>query len=280
MTDGWYLVLMIWGEQYQDEHCNKLIRQAMAQSQHCRGAVVFTDRMDRSIDPRARLIPIPDDFSDPSMKVGGLPVKLSIFEIDGIDQGQTCVYVDLDSVIIGSLDPVAELSRHSPLWTIPTFPRPFSWWSRLLWRVTNRKSFRYGNSSTFVYLNKYPGNPTEQFRHNVKAGTLPKKLRHDDRFIGWSSQDVVRGIPTNLVVNFRYEFLFPALWIARFMAKFRHKSRSSVALITFAGPLTKPELLVHMSDGDLIADHHGRVGIWSNQFTSGLKRKIHTSLAL
>lgn len=274
MTDSWYLVLMIWGEQYQDEHCNKLIRQAMAQSHHCMGAVVFTDRMDRSIDPRARLIPIPDDFSDPTMKVGGLPVKLSIFEIDGIDQGETCVYVDLDSVIIGSLDPVAELSRHSPLWTIPTFPRPFSWWSRLLWRVTNRKSFRYGNSSAFVYLNKYPRNPTEQFRSNVKAGTLPKKLRHDDRFIGWSSQDVVRGIPTNLVVNFRYEFLYPALWIGWLMTRLRRKARAGIALVTFAGPQTKPELLISLSSGQKIVDHHGRLGIWTDKYTSGLKSKI------
>lgn len=274
MSGDWYLVLMIWGDRYSDEHCNKLIRQAMTFSTRCRGAVIFTDRMNRAVDPRARLIPIPEDFSDPSMKVGGLPVKLSMFEVEGLEEGDTCVYVDLDSVIIGSLDPVAALSKRAPLWTIPTFPRPFSWWSRLIWRLTNRKSFRFGNSSTFVYLNKYEGNPTEQFRRNVAAGTLPQKLMHDDRFIGWSSQDVVRGLPTSLVVNFRYEFLLPTLWMGHLMARLRRKTRASIALVTFAGPMTKPEIIFEMDEGSQIVDHHQRIGYWDSEYTSGVREKI------
>lgn len=274
MTEGWYLVLMIWGEKYNDEDCNKLIRQALALSKNCKGAVVFTDRLDRRIDPRAILVSIPDDFSDPSMKAGGLPVKLAIFEIDEINKGETCVYVDLDSIIIGNLDPVSDLSRRAFLWTIPTFPRPFSRFSRFIWRVTNRSAYRYGNSSAFVYRNKYLNNPTCLFRRYFSAGALPEKLMHDDLFIGWSSQDVVRGLPTSLVVNFRYEFLFPKLWIGYLMAKFRRKSRKSIAIVTFAGPLTKPDFILSLSEGAEIVDHHKRIGIWDNKYTSTVKQRL------
>lgn len=280
MQSGWYLVLMIWGEQYSDDHCNKLIRQAMHFSEKCLGAIVFSDRLDRTIDPRGRLVPIPDDFSDPAMKVGGLPVKLSIFEVEDVPDDAVCVYVDLDSVVVGSLDRIAELADRSKLWTIPTFPRPFSPWSRFLWRVSKRQRYRFGNSSAFVYRNKYRNNPTEQFRKLRRQNALPKKLSHDDRFIGWSSQDVVRGLPTSLVVNFRYEFLWPYIFIGWIVTLFRRRSRERLVLITFAGPMTKPETLCFSEDGSLVKDHHGRVGVWNDRYTSGIRSRILHSLNL
>ena len=280
MQGGWYLILMIWGEQYTDEHCNKLIRQAMHFSKKCQGAIVFSDRLDRSIDPRGRLVAIPDDFSDPEMKVGGLPVKLSIFEVEGVPDEAVCVYVDLDSVVVGNLDRIAALSDRAKLWTIPTFPRPFSSSSRFFWRVTKRKRYRFGNSSAFVYRNKYRNNPTAQFRQLRQQKALPKKLMHDDRFIGWSSQDVVRGLPTNLVVNFRYEFLWPNVFIGRIVTLFRRRSRKSLVLITFAGPMTKPETLCKLEDGSRVKDHHGRVGVWNDRYTSGVRDRLLVSLDL
>ena len=280
MQGGWYLILMIWGEQYTDEHCNKLIRQAMHFSENCQGAIVFSDRLDRTIDPRGRLVAIPDDFSDSEMKVGGLPVKLSMFEVEGVPDEAVCVYVDLDSVVVGSLDRVAALSDRAKLWTIPTFPRPFSPWSRFLWRVTKREKYRFGNSSAFVYRNKYRNNPTEQFRQLRRQNALPKKLRHDDRFIGWSSQDVVRGLPTSLVVNFRYEFLWPYVSIGWMVSLFRRRSRAGLALVTFAGPMTKPEMLCMSEHGSLVKDHHGRIGVWSDRYTSGVRDRILHSINL
>jgi hypothetical protein len=275
----WHLVLMIWGDKYPDGDVNRIIRGAMARAKNCKSVVVLTDRTDRKIDAVARQVLIDPEFDRPEFKKGGLAVKLSMFDIEAVPQGATCIYLDLDSVVVGNLDRLAALSARAPIWTIPVFPRPFSAFYRMLWRVTGRRVYAIGNSSAFVYSNGFAGNPKEQFLDLVRSDRLPRTLRHDDRFVGWSCQDRVRGLSINDVVNFRFEFLAPTLWLSDVFSILRRRARQRIVAITFAGPKTKPERLAGLSDGEIIEDHHGRRGRWNAFHTGGLKPLILEEIA-
>ena len=275
----WYLVLMIWGERYPEEDANRIIRGAMARARNCKGVVVLTDRTDRKIDEAALQVPIDPEFNTPELKGGGLPVKLSMFTIEAIPKGATCIYLDLDTVVVGNLDRLAALTQRAPIWTIPVFPRPFSAFYRLLWRATRRRVYATGNSSAFVFVNGFEGNPKQQFLELYRMGQLPKKLLNDDLFVGWSCQDCVRGLSINDLVNFRFEFLAPTLWMSDLFSVLRRRARQRIVAITFAGPKTKPELLESLADGEIIKDHHGRRGRWDAFHTSGLKTLILQEIA-
>jgi len=236
--------------------------------------MVLTDRMDRHIDQRATRVPIPDDFQRDDFKRGGLPIKICMFDLPQLPAGTACVYVDLDSIVIGSLDKLAALTADGDLWTIDIFPRRFSAWHRWRHRLTGGRHFVSGNSSAFAYRNAFADNPTAQFRAMMAAGTLPPKMRHDDKFIAWSCQQIIRGLPDRWVANFRLEFLAPTMWLTRLFSIWRKRARAELSVVTFAGKRTKLETLRTLEDGARMVDHHGRVGIWSDQMTSGVKSRI------
>ena len=250
------------------------MRAALSMSDRCAGAVVVTDRTDRRIDPRARQVPIPADFDSPEMLSGGLPVKMALFDLPEIPQGAPCVYLDLDSVVLGPMDRLARLTERAALWTIPVFPRPFSALFRLLWRLTGRRVYATGNSSAFVWVNGFPGNPTQVFRDLHRAGTLPARLYHDDIFIPWACQDVIRGIPVDDIVNFRFEYLAPTMWLSTLFARLRRRARRDLVAVTFAGPLTKPETLAALPEGAVVRDHHGRVARWDRAHMGELPTRL------
>lgn len=271
---NWWLVLIIWGEKYSDDHCNQLIFSALRHAQNCRGICVLTDRMDRKIDRRAQMVPIPEDFARADFKTGGLPVKISMFDLPAIPKGDVCIYVDLDSMIIGNLDRLAPLADKADIWTIDVFPFRFSKYRRARYRLSGGKRFTKGNSSTFVFRNGFEGNPTSQFRSLFGTGRLEPRFLHDDRFIGWSCQEKIRGFPTHLVSNFRLEFLSPAMWITRLYAAMRKRLRQQMVIVTFAGPKTKLETILAQDENTRLVDHHGRVGYWNDKLTGGVRSRV------
>lgn len=269
---------MIWGEKYSDEDCNRLIFSALRHSTHCKGVCVLTDRLDRAIDSRATMLPFPDDFDRDDFKKGGLPIKICMFDLPQIPQSDVCIYVDLDSMIVGNLDKLALVAQKADIWTIDVFPRRFSRYRRARFRLSGGKSFTIGNSSCFVFKNQFPGNPTSQFRALFAAGKLSTRFLHDDRFIGWSCQEKIRGFPRHLVSYFRLEFLAPAMWITYLSAVFRRRLRQQIIVVTFAGRNTKLEKLLAAGKDERIVDHHGRVGYWSDALTSGISGKIEAEM--
>ncbi|MBE0412661.1 MAG: hypothetical protein IBX59_03400 [Yoonia sp.] len=271
---------MVWGDKYGDADCNRLIRDAYANSSSIRGVIVLSDRLNRVIDSRATLHPIVADFDTPAFKSGGLPVKISMFDIDVLPEGAPCVYVDLDSAIIGDLGKLAALTRSGPIWTLGTFRARFNLWARIKWRLTRGRSYGAGNSSAIAFRNRFPGNPTQKFRgHAPIFGNHNDAARqNDDRFIGWSCQDLIRPIPTDLAVRFRMEFLAPTLALNRVKARARRKRRQHLVLVTFDGDLTKPETICALRDNEIIVDHHGRRGHWNDTEISGLRARLYAGL--
>jgi hypothetical protein len=276
--DRSYLVLMVWGDKYSDQDCNRLIDSTRALSRKCAGVVVLTDRTDRQL-PHAAQVPIAADFNLEHFKKGGLPVKISIFDIPEIPRGATCIFLDLDTVVLGNLDRLAELANRGPLWTM-SGTRSFSPFWRLVSRLTGGRHYAFGNASAFVYRNGFPGNPTDQFRKLRDLGRLAEVPMRDERFVAWSCQNVIRGISSQDVVSFRLEFLTPAMWITHLYSILRRRRRQRILAITFTGINTKPEVLARSKDRALITDHHGRVGRWSQFHTSGLKDSIAAAMGV
>jgi len=280
-VNDWYLILMIWGDAYSDADCNRLIRKAHMQSPSLKGAIVLSDRVDRHLDPRAIQCRISPDFDRSDFKKNGLAVKISMFEIDVLPPGALCVYVDLDSVIIGDLGKVAALTLTAPLWTLPTPRARLDAWSRLRWRLSRGRRYGAGNSSVFAYRNAFPGNPTAKFRNktSVFGQAASDDIRsNDDRFIGWSCQDVIRPLPTQLAVRFRIEFLEVTFWMNRIKARCRRGARQSLVVVTFDGALTKPAVIATLRDGAVITDHHGRRARWTDLEMSGLRQIMQDAL--
>lgn len=281
IVTSWYLVLMIWGDRYSDADCNRLIRAAYAHSPTIKGAVVISDRTDRQLDPRAMQCLIPADFDRPENKTGGLAVKISMFDIAALPPGAPCVYVDLDSAIIGDLGRLADLTQYAPLWTLPTQRARFTALSRLRWRLSGGRRYGAGNSSLFAYRNGFAGNPAATYRDNTPifgqiAGAALRQ--NDDHFIGWACQNVIRPLPRRLAVRFRMEFMEITLWLNRVKAALRRKARQDLVVVTFDGDLTKPAAIMALAEGDLIKDHHSRRTRWNDSQISGLRGKLLAAL--
>ena len=275
--DGWFLILMIWGDLYTDTACNALIRSTVAHSKLCAGVVVLTDRTDRAIDPLARQVLIASDFNLTAFKQLGLPIKISMFDIPSLPREAHCIYVDLDSIVLGSLDKIAGYIRQAPIFTMEG-SRPFSRRWRLIARLTGSRFYALGNASFFAYRNGFFGNPTEQFRKFRDLGKLADWPMRDERFVAKCCQEVIRGISASDVVNFKREFLARTLWLATVRSFLRRRLRQNIRVITFTGKQMKQEALLSVEHGAIITDNRRRVGRWDQFHTSGLKEKIITAL--
>lgn len=273
-NSGWWLVLIIWGNKYPDSLCNQLIHSAYRHSKKCAGVLVLSDRLDRDIDKRACVELIPDTFNNQKLKQGGLPVKICLFDLPIVPVGCPCIYIDLDSSIIGNLDKLISLLNVAPIWTIDAFMQRFSFFWRLLYRLTNGKKFAVGNSSVFVFKNGFKGNPTTKFKHMWAADTIPQELLNDDVFVAWSCQEIIRGLPTHWVVNCRKEFFAHFMWINYVSALIRRSRRQHISVVTFAGENNKLEAFMMLQENAVLTGHHGKVGRWNTFFTSGVSDKV------
>lgn len=273
-NDGWWLVLIIWGEKYPDSLCNQLIHSAYRHSKNCAGVLVLSDRLDREIDQRARVELIPDEFNSPKLKQGGLPIKICLFDLPIVPVGCPCIYIDLDSAIVGNLDKLILLLDTAPIWTIDAFLQRFSFFWRCVYQITNGKKFAVGNSSVFVFKNKFKGNPTTKFKHMWAANEVSQELLNDDVFVAWSCQKVIRGLPTHWVANCRKEFFAHFMWINYVSALIRRSRRQHISIVTFAGESNKLEALMSQHSNEVLTGHHKKVGRWNTFFTSGISDKV------
>ena len=276
-SEAWWLVLIIWGDKYSDDDCNILISSALRYSQNCAGVLVLTDDLQRKIDKRATLAPIPEEFNAQELKGGGLPIKICLFDLPIVPLNAPCIYLDLDSVVLASLDDIPALLREAKIWTIDVFPKRFSVFKRFINKVTGGKKFAIGNSSAFLFKNGFTGNPTIKFRDQFKRGVIPKKLLHDDRYIAWTMQQDIRGFSPFLISYYRLEFLSSFMFLNYVKSFFRNKYRNDIRVVTFAGSRTKINDIVGSKS---IRDHHNRVGVWSDFLMGGVNRKIERELEL
>lgn len=264
---GWCLVLAIWGDSYADDYVNQLARSARDLSRDCTGVVVFTDRDRPGIDADIRQQRFPAFFDREEFYGWGYIAKLSVFSREGLPPDTACVYLDLDTVIIGDLGRIAALVRGPDdyLMLPPGNAIGFGTVRRLIFRVTGGRIFAVGNSSILAYSSAAEPNLCDSYQRLYQSdGRVARHMQIDDLFISWFAQPRLRAVPPSLAVMFRREFLSRGAligWLKRNLPG-RRARLGGIAAITFNGANYKPETLLALKEGDVIHDKKGRTGIW------------------
>lgn len=278
---GWCLVLAIWGDRYSDDYVNQLARAARDLSDDCTGVVVFTDRIRPGIDTFIRQQRFPAFFDRAEFYGWGYIVKLSVFSREGLPADTACVYLDLDSVIIGDLGRIAALvrDRNDYLMLPPGNLIGFGALRRMIFRATGGRVFAVGNSSVLAYSSAAGPNLCDTYQRLYESeGRVARHMQIDDLFVSWFAQQHLRAVPPTLAVMFRREFLSRGVlahWLKRNLPG-RKGRLGSIAAITFNGADYKPESLLALEEGAVIRDKKGRTGIWSRERLGPVYDKIIT----
>ena len=276
LVKRWCLVLVIWGDKYSDAHVNVAVRSARAHSATLRRAVLFTDRDRPGVDAFVTQRPFPEFFRRPEWFTHGYIAKLAMFSRADLPPDMACVYVDLDTVILGDLGRIAALVRgpNDYLMLPPGNLIGFGWLRRLRYRLTGGRDYAVGNSSVLAYSSSAEPNLCDVFRQLWETSDrADPKMHIDDRFISWFARDRLRAVPSSLAVMFRREFLsrsrLSQIWKSRIAPLFGRRRR--LVAITLNGTAYKPEILLGLPEGSLVEDSKGRAGRW-NQADFGTAR--------
>ena len=100
------LVLALWGVRYGTPHVNGLVEAAFRLSPALDRVVLMTDRIRAGIDPRVKQSLFPPPYDRPEFYGHGYRAKLAVFSAIPASDDLPCVFLDLDSIIVGDL-PVA-----------------------------------------------------------------------------------------------------------------------------------------------------------------------------
>lgn len=278
-TAGWCLVMALWGEKYSSKHVNELARDALRLSAGCVSVVLLADRFRDDIDARVQQKPFPAFFDREDFFTGGYLAKLAMFDRSVLPADCRCVYVDLDTLVIGDLGQVAALigGRNDVAMLPPGNLISFGVIRRLIWRLSRGRRFAVGNSSIVAYHSGAEPNTAEVFREMYLRGDGAQlHMRIDDLFVSWVNQAHLRAVPRTLVVMFRREFLFRShllFWLAQ-KSGITARRRARLVAITLNGDECKPAALVRLAEGAVIRDARGRIGYWSEAGLGPIKAMI------
>ena len=101
---------MAWGNKYTNRHINYLYKNA-SQSVGLTQTLLITDRIRDGVSDEIKQTLIPEWFNKPEFFKGGYPVKLSIFHQDILPKDTVCIYLDLDTLVLGNLQRIAALQK-------------------------------------------------------------------------------------------------------------------------------------------------------------------------
>ncbi|SEB88486.1 hypothetical protein [Rhodobacter sp. 24-YEA-8] len=262
------LILAIWGERYGAAHINGIVQGAFDHSPGMREAVLVSDRPRPDLDPRIRQCLFPAPFNQPEFFSRGYRAKVAVLSPEITPRDLRCIYIDLDSAVIGDLGRLAALVRdETSLFMLPPTGLGFSRLRRLIDRLRPGAHFPVGNSSVLAFHAGVTPNPAclyaamLQDPQNRTAGDMCI----DDVIISSLARDIIRAVPEDCAVMLRREFMsklpfWPRIkaalpWIA---ARRRH-----IAVVTMNGPEVKSEQLGRLETGSPIRDGRGRKGVWS-----------------
>lgn len=277
--NGWVLVLAMWGEKFHSGHVNVLVRSVRAHSPDCTAAILITDRQRPDIDPWVTQAPIPAEFDRPEFFRTGYIVKLSIFAAPEVPARTRCVFLDIDTLVLGDLGRLARMvRRHDDLLMLPPATVGFNRLSRLIYRLTGGQKFRTGNSSVIAYSSD--GGRALALRY-LELYEDPKTrdaryMKVDDAFVSWFGQPVLRGVPQSEAMMLRREFLSRVPFWPGIKSRlpWTIRRRAELGAITLNGVDYKPEVLLQLADGAIIQDAKGRKGLWSARHFGDLLPRI------
>lgn len=275
----WCLILVIWGDAYPDHHVNVLARAARRFSPSLGPVIVVTDRVRPGLDSDLVTKPFPADFQRPEFFKGGYPAKLSFFHREIVPPDMPCLYLDLDTLVLGDLGRLTGLLRDPDdiLMLPPGNLIGFSAARRLLFLLSGGRRMACGNSSIVVFHSGASHNLCEVYVDLWRQfGLSPAHYTHnDDLFISWFGQRRLRGIPTSLGVMLRREFLSRTrIWSGiKGRLPWVRARRNSLVAITFNGNPKSAEFAT-LSEGAILQCERGRHGRWQEPEFAPLMTRI------
>lgn len=279
MADKYWLILVVWGDRYSDRYINHLAKRTLKLSTACERVLLITDRERADLDSRVSQQSFPEGFRSPELFKGGYPAKLALFTCPGAPANMRCVYVDLDTIVLGDFGKVAaELKGPDDILMFGPALFGFNGVKRQLRRMSRRRRYAVGNSS-IVAFTAAAGRRLADRYVELSADPSIRQQRHmkiDDAFISWFAADHLRPIPKTLAVMFRREFLSRVPGYSKIKGRFPwvRRRRQNLVAVTFNGVEYTPSALLKLSQGDPIPDRKGRTGYWSEKDMGGLQQKI------
>jgi hypothetical protein len=273
--------MALWGEKYSSRHVNALSQDVLRLSAECSHVILITDFFRDNIDLRVQQKAFPEFFNRTDFFAGGFLAKLSMFDRSLLPKDLRCVYVDLDTIILGDLGKVAALvqKRNDVAMLPPGNLIGFGAARRCLWRLSFGRHYAVGNSSVVAYHSGAEPNTAETFRAMYLRGHgALQHMRIDDLFVSWCNQAHLRAVPRTLVTMFRREFLFRSkvlFWVGQKSGVIKRR-RAKMVAVTLNGDGYKPSTLAALDADALIKDPRGRIGYWSEASLGPVKAKIES----
>jgi hypothetical protein len=270
MSDGsgkFALVLALWGTRYGAAHVNTLAEAAFRHSPRLDEIVLLTDRPREALDPRVSQRPFPPPYDEPEFFGFGYRAKLAVFSAVSSSPGKPCVFLDLDSIVVGDLGRIARLVTDvDDLFMLPPAGLRFSRFRQWLDRIRGGRTFPTGNSSVLAFHSAANPNLSRLYAQMRAEGRLTGgwASQIDDLLISWFGRGRIRAVPTDAAVMLRRKFLSRVpLWPA---VKARlpsvRRRRAVLAAVTMNGVAVKPERLASLPEGAHVGDGRGRHGRW------------------
>jgi hypothetical protein len=263
------LVLALWGVRYGTPHVNGLVEAAFRLSPALDRVVLMTDRIRAGIDPRVKQSLFPPPYDRPEFYGHGYRAKLAVFSAIPASDNLPCVFLDLDSIIVGDLGRIAEqVMSPDDLLMLPPAGLGFGSIRRMLDRIrSNPKKFATGNSSVLAFHSAAQPNLSELYSYYFVTGQFPPGWQSvvDDALISSFGRGRVRAVPTDCAVMLRREFLsrIPFWALLKSRLPWVRSRRARIAVVTMNGLYVKPEILATLPEGSTLGDGRGRYGRWS-----------------
>lgn len=277
---SWQAVLIAWGDRYPVAEINLLARSIRAPARGLQRIVLITDRDRPGLDPDISPVPFPPFFLAPRFLSGGCLAKLAMFAPGVVPDDLPAVYVDLDTVVMGDLGRLAPLIGQDgrAIAMLQSAVLPFGPLGRLVHRLTGGRRYARGNSSVLVWHPRHGTGIAALFQDMAARhpDRLPRPMLADERFVSWAAQDRMRAIPRSLAVKFPTEFMYPRLWIGRFLAALPwvRARRAGLIAITLPGEAVKGETLLATPEGAILTDIKGRRVEWSARSLGPLRDRL------
>lgn len=264
----WQCVMVCWGDKYPIELINHLMSEIERYAPTPPRFVLICDLPKPGLRAGAVTRDFPTFFLNPAFKKGGCQAKLAMFEKGVLPEDLPAIYIDLDTIVLGDISAALQLmDTCKTVGMLPSAIIPFGPIGRTLWKWTDKKKYARGNSSMVIFHPAECHYVAETFRCLfAKHPELDfRPMVADERFISWVAQPYMKKLPKTLIVKFPGEFMFPWRWWLYVKAQLPwvRARREKLAAITLNGLLIKPEMLVELTEGEVVVDNKSRQLVWS-----------------
>ena len=210
--------------------------------------------------------------------MAAIRVKLALFTCPGAPDDMACVYLDLDTVVMGDVGRIAAERGPDEILMLKAGSMGFNALSRLRHRISGGRGFSTGNSSVLAFTAARGRALAARFLalHADPAERGRKHMLIDDHFISWAAARDLREVDPGLAVMFRREFLSRIPGFSRLKGRLPcvRRRRDRLVAVTLNGMEYKPDALLALSEGDPIHDRKGRRGRWSQADMGQVRDRI------